>query len=1368
MEYQWLFRKYKEVDYSIVENRQIPVIFKFKQQNITLRSYYILPHRNQMIVAYEVDDCDDSRFFDVYDLTTRESIKTYEFKECRISINYRRFNNVDYIFYQRQRTFHFVRYDDLEEREAKHLIRFNFYEEFSIQKAFILDESTITMKCKFSNQTRQLVFQLDKQVTSITFDQRLEFDINFISQGNYQKVTSQKSIGIFVKDSNQSYFQLPCGNIDSFDQNVLRNHFLFYRNSKTLFIDKVSLEVEKTIEKIFHVVNHKGHYEYLMDSDLNLYSLDRGNNMNLTKVHQLSQNQTQQFCQVVTTPNKIFVEYKLKTQVAIVQVYDARTFQLLNEINEPEGTNIEIVPNNTSLYFKLTNNQFRLFNLNSNYDYFNNVQPLIFQGEHLLQNQIIDSQNNYLLYDQKSKDAIVVQDMITGKCLEINKEYEKNCIEYLSFNQNFLNDSEFYDKIKQFPKSQQVQTISPDDIIVSCQTDCQIILNANRVISLEDLRKQSDLQYENKPKYFCLMSDRYNKNKYVLDILSKNKVAYFDKTSQEFKILDLNDQLLEGYPIQALIDLQLYILLIQYDTQTIVFSLETKLRINEISAIGQTSSIFIDRNYLQISTYDSSNVYFFNDGVIDKVFQIKFPQNLEVICSFQNSINKTTQTLLKRKDKLDSSELYTMIESSFESINNDQNLIQPLYLAFYFENTFKIIIDSSNVQIFANGDHQTCGFFDLQVTDQLIDDYKSIQKMNNEQIIKEISLDAIKYTKFIAGYGTCFNMFQNNLIVLEVIVKQLSLREKQTLPILVTPNMLGQPSPLDFSIKNRQQKIINLILSIILKYQDHIIFNQFVDKSLCELFKQQIDLQEYFDSNLPSYQILDPSFPIQHQDEKELIVGINLDHPKDVHQKYQQLFGEKLKVLSHNEEDSLNSIEYNLINLPKTLQKNPTELMKVLSDSEKPEYFENQIIQSIINFKWKEYTLTYYKTKFYIYLIFMAAFIFDIFYTTYSSKTYNDEIKLIENEKLDHDPQEHQPNILLKISTKIICCLVLFSFLIHEVRQIRIQKASYLIDIWNYFDFSHIVVFILFCILEFTNEDSDILILNKILLIILSFMKLFYFLRIYDGFSFLVQMMAGVFKDLKYFISFFLIFILLFGMIFLVLFKADSIDEYKGVNGMAYFLMAFRISSGDFQLDDYQKQGSTLVIFSWILWILAVLTLNIVFMNFIIAVISESYERVMQKLISESYKVKANMILEREELLSIKELERKDFFPNYIVVRRQINNEANEVGEWQGFIKDLKYTVRTTVSKSKNEIISTHSSELSSLKRQFDELQKEDIVSLKHQIQQDGESNAQVLKEEIYGIQDDIVGLKQNMDLLKGDMDFLKISISQILQKLNN
>ncbi|CDW78734.1 wd-40 repeat protein [Stylonychia lemnae] len=683
----------------------------------------------------------------------------------------------------------------------------------------------------------------------------------------------------------------------------------------------------------------------------------------------------------------------------------------------------------------------------------------------------------------------------------------------------------------------------------------------------------------------------------------------------------------------------------------------------------------------------------------------------------------------------------------------------------------------------------------------------NIKALTNEEIIKKLQSSIDKYLKFVAGFGTCFGVFQNNLVILEIIMKLLSLKDKDNLPILICQNLLGGESPLDFSIKARQQKIINLILCVIIKYQDHIIFNALIDKHLCELIKQQIDLQEYFDSKLAIYEILDQSFPSQHHDDREIRVGINLNNQKEIHDKYQYIFGDKV-YHSNDQNDSLVSVEYHLINLPVALTESPRDLMKVLSEAERPEYFENQVIQNIINYKWNTYTKLFYQEKFYYYLVFMSTFIIDIFYLTYSNSDNNNQDGSYQNMI---DTKSSQMDIWIKILAKIICSIVLFYFLIHEVKQLIVQKRSYFIDAWNYFDFTHIIAFIAYCILDFTDESKDYLILVKILVIILSFMKLFFFLRIFDGFSFLVQMMAGVFKDLKYFIIFFMIFILQFGMMFLVLFKAQQIDEYNGVNKLAYFLMAFRISSGDFQLDDFHNQDDLLVIFTWMIWLIAVMTLNIVFMNFIIAVISESYERVMQKLVAESYRVKANMIVEREQLFSEADLKKEEIFPQFIVVRKQINNSSIDAGEWQGFIKDLKQTIRNTAAKSKGEIINSFQASLGKIDGGM-ELNKKIIClneNLGDQIQKikenietsfrDRESininiisrvetldgkfeglNGKVsgVEGKVESIDGKVLALNGKLDLkfqefdqkvlkLQNDMDFIKETLTQMFQKFN-
>lgn len=52
----------------------------------------------------------------------------------------------------------------------------------------------------------------------------------------------------------------------------------------------------------------------------------------------------------------------------------------------------------------------------------------------------------------------------------------------------------------------------------------------------------------------------------------------------------------------------------------------------------------------------------------------------------------------------------------------------------------------------------------------------------------------------------------------------------------------------------------------------------------------------------------------------------------------------------------------------------------------------------------------------------------------------------------------------------------------------------------------------------------------------LAFIKMCFFLRIYEGFGFLVSLMSGVFSDIKYFFALWLLFLSWFAIIFAILF----------------------------------------------------------------------------------------------------------------------------------------------------------------------------------------------------------------------------------------
>eukprot|EP00347_Sterkiella_histriomuscorum_P024078 403332378 len=532
--------------------------------------------------------------------------------------------------------------------------------------------------------------------------------------------------------------------------------------------------------------------------------------------------------------------------------------------------------------------------------------------------------------------------------------------------------------------------------------------------------------------------------------------------------------------------------------------------------------------------------------------------------------------------------------------------------------------------------------------------------------------------------------------VLEYLIKRFELVNQKDLPMLMFYSQ--GLSPLDRVTHSNQIKSTIYLIEMLTKFQNHYSFNHFIDKVFISLIEKNINLNEYFDSNLPLIKINHKNYPDLHLDDSELLLGLSeVNRPYDIIERYDEILSEHLDLSETKQQ--LQPIEYFLVNLPCTLTKEPRRLMEVLSETEKMELFETLPIQSIINFKWNNYTKTFFQTQFNIFLIFCLSFMIEVLYT------------LIQVDRRS-DPIIDERDKTVLYSLKCVSLIVLIYFFVYEIKQ-SIKQENYFQEIWNIFDFSLILSYSLLIGLEEYYPYEDFLIIIKLAIVFLTFLKINFFLRIYDGFSFLVTMMAAVFVDLKYFIGFFLIFIIEFGLIFAILFDAISIDEYSGIGIFAYLMMAFRTSSGDFNVDSYKDQSSALVIISWAVWIIAVMLLNVMFMNFIIAVISESYEKVMQKLVAEGFKVKVQMIVERELHFSKEELISEKYFPKYLLLRRPVSSSDNESGEWQGFVKDIKNTIKTTTTKQKT----TFQQEISSQCLKLQDILNTNIKETNQQLQ---------------------------------------------------
>ena len=88
-------------------------------------------------------------------------------------------------------------------------------------------------------------------------------------------------------------------------------------------------------------------------------------------------------------------------------------------------------------------------------------------------------------------------------------------------------------------------------------------------------------------------------------------------------------------------------------------------------------------------------------------------------------------------------------------------------------------------------------------------------------------------------------------------------------------------------------------------------------------------------------------------------------------------------------------------------------------------------------------------------------------------------------------------------------------------------------------------------------------------------------------------------------------------------------------------------------------------------WLFIIVVGNVVFMNFIIAVVNQSYENCIMRMVAHSYKVKVDMIIERESQMNEEDLNNTEFFPKFILLRRVAKggDDGGDEQQWQGLVK---------------------------------------------------------------------------------------------------
>ena len=129
----------------------------------------------------------------------------------------------------------------------------------------------------------------------------------------------------------------------------------------------------------------------------------------------------------------------------------------------------------------------------------------------------------------------------------------------------------------------------------------------------------------------------------------------------------------------------------------------------------------------------------------------------------------------------------------------------------------------------------------------------------------------------------------------------------------------------------------------------------------------------------------------------------------------------------------------------------------------------------------------------------------------------------------------------------------------------------------------------------------------------LMWVKTFYWMRLFSNTSFYIRLIMETLKDIKYFLILFIFIMMCFGNALLVMNQGRSSHVYSKVFNVPFLdsmLNQYILTIGDYDTEAFRMEGGDIII--WCLFIMATFITQITFLNLLIAIMGDTFDRVSE------------------------------------------------------------------------------------------------------------------------------------------------------------
>jgi len=190
--------------------------------------------------------------------------------------------------------------------------------------------------------------------------------------------------------------------------------------------------------------------------------------------------------------------------------------------------------------------------------------------------------------------------------------------------------------------------------------------------------------------------------------------------------------------------------------------------------------------------------------------------------------------------------------------------------------------------------------------------------------------------------------------------------------------------------------------------------------------------------------------------------------------------------------------------------------------------------------------------------------------------------------------------------------------------------------------------------------------------------KSFYWLRLFGPTSFFVRLIGDTLHDIRYFLILFVLILMTFGNAVLILSEGREDKLYRDYTSLEYFnvvLNQYELSLGEFDTENYLSGGEGGDSIAWILFCVATLITQIMFLNMLIAIMGDTFDRVTESKEQSALVEKIRILADYVYVVPAESIE-KGTLSRFLFAIRPKALGTDESGGWTGTTTILRAAIK--------------------------------------------------------------------------------------------